>query len=139
MTDDAPDAIWIPTLRLGGEATTRQRQRNFALYKRLESGDGSGDFRSIGLSSFVFEVSLVDTSRAIGGKTIDGKPGALTFRLDKDSDCFRRLLHVISDHFDTRCDADDEVARLRAVLLEVKRGVDAGSWEAVNNALAGVP
>jgi hypothetical protein len=51
---------------------------------------------------------------------IGGNPPCYTFRIDKGSECFRRLLNVIADHFDTKCDADDEVERLRARVAELE-------------------
>lgn len=112
--DDTDQPRWVPVLAIGGETTPKQRARNYALYQRLKDGDGTSDYKAAGLSGFVFEVP--SSSVTFGGNTVDGKPGALTFRLDKESDCFRRLLHVITDHFDTKCDADDEVERLRSGL-----------------------
>ena len=84
-----------------------QRHRNHALYLRLKDGDGTGNFRTNGLSGFVFEVPVTDCSYG-------GNPPHFTFRLSKDSECFRRLLRVISDHFDSRCVSDDK--------LELSRG-----------------
>jgi hypothetical protein len=114
--EPSPDARWVPVLVLGGEATMPQRQRNRALYKRLENGDGTGNFRSSGLAGFVYEVPVDVVTR--GG--IGGRPPCYTFRIDKNSECFRRLLNVIADHFDTKCDADDEVERLRARVAELE-------------------
>jgi hypothetical protein len=111
---------YVPALTLGGEATVKQRARNFALYKRLENGDGTGDYKSSGLAGFVYEVPVDVVTR--GG--IGGRPPCYSFRIDKDSECFRRLLHVISDHFDAKCDADDEAARLRAALQAIVDAVD---------------
>ena len=114
--EPSPTARWVPVLAIGGEATAQQRQRNRALYNRLRDGDGTGSFRSSGLAGFVYEVPVDVVTR--GG--IGGNPPCYTFRIDKDSECFRRLLHVISDHFDSKCDADDEVARLRERVTELE-------------------
>jgi hypothetical protein len=109
-TSDTKETKWIPALVIGGETTPKQRQRNFALYQRLREGDGSGEYRASGLSGLTFEVPAGHCVHA------GGNPPRFSFRLDKESDCFNRLLHVIADHFDTKCDADDEVERLRAGL-----------------------
>jgi hypothetical protein len=117
MSDETDNMHYAPAIAIGGDATIKQRQRNAALYRRLRDGDGTGDFKSSGLASFTFEVPFASCSYG-------GNPPSITFRLDKASDCLQRLLHVISDHFDTRCDADDEVERLRAALDYLKYKVD---------------
>lgn len=109
-------AHWIPAIVIGGEATIPQRQRNFALYQRLRDGfidERMGGLARSGLSGFVFDVPIERLSVGPGAKSF-------SFRLDKDDECFRRLLHVIADHFDSRCDADDEVDRLRARVAELE-------------------
>ena len=127
MSDEIDNMRYVPAIAIGGEATIKQRQRNAALYRRLRDGDGTGDFKSSGLASFTFEVPFASCSYG-------GSPPSITFRLDKDSDCFRRLLHVISDHFDTKCDADDEVERLTAVAEAADYYVAAGGAREASDA-----
>lgn len=112
MSEDQENTkpTWVHALTLGSETTPAQRQRNFALHQRLKEGDPADD-RAHGLSHFIFDVPIGRMSMSPRGDTF-------SFRLDKSDECFSRLLHVIADHFDTRCDADDEVARLRALLAE---------------------
>lgn len=110
--DDTPR--WVPVLTIGGETTPEQRARNFALYQRLKDGfDDPRGFRDRGLSSFVYDVPIERLSLGPGAQSF-------SFRLDKEDECFRRLLRVITNYFDERCDADDEVARLRARVAELE-------------------
>src|SRR4051812_24083017 len=105
MADTSPDARWVPAIEFSGEATIPQRMRNFALYRRLRDGfidDRSGGLARSGLSGFVYDVPIERLSFGPNGKTF-------SFRLDKSDECFMRLLHVIADHFDAKCAADDEV------------------------------
>lgn len=124
---DEPRGEWKPTLVIESPCTPKQRARNYALYSRLYYGvppeERTGESREgIGLHVFQFSVPLADCS--IGG------PGPeVSFRLKPDGECLRRLCSYITDHFDTKCDADDEVERLtaenaalRAELAEVRRG-----------------
>lgn len=100
---------WVPALVLESQATPEQSARNYKLYTRLRDGtpvaERTGSRDGVGLHVFVFEVPLVDCQIY---------RDEITFRLGKESECYRRLLSYISDHFDTKCDADDEVKRLRA-------------------------
>lgn len=114
-------ARWVPVLEIGGEATLLQRARNAALYRRLRDGDGTGDFKSSGLAGFVYEVPIERLR-------FSPKGDSFSFRLEETDECFTRLLHVISDHFDTKCDADDEVTRLRARVAELEAQLD-NAWE----------
>ena len=107
------DFHWVPILTIGGECTIPQRQRNSALYLRLKNGDESGDFRSAGLFGFVYDVPIERLHLSPDGKSF-------SFRLEKQDECFDRLLHAITDHFDVRCEADDENERLRARVAELE-------------------
>lgn len=121
--EPSPGARWVPAIVIGGEATIPQRQRNFALYQRLRDGfvdQSRGGLNRGGLSGFVYDVPIERLSIGPGGKSF-------SFRLSKDDECFPRLLHVIADHFDTKCDADDEVERLRARVAELEMQVAGGS------------
>lgn len=116
MTDTgepSPDARWVPTITIGGDATIPQRMRNSALYRRLRDGFVDGGLARSGLSGFVYDVPIERLSFGPGGKTF-------SFRLDKSDECFMRLLNVIADHFDAKCAADDEVERLTARIAELE-------------------
>ena len=63
---------------------------------------------------FVYDVPIERLSLGPAGESF-------SFRLDKNDECFYRLLHVITDYFDERCDADDEVERLRAEVTELRQ------------------
>lgn len=115
---DTGTAHWVPALVIGGETTDRQRQRNRETLQRLRDGDGRGMLRGSGLAGFVFDEPIERLSVGPGGKTF-------SFRLDKGCESFRRLLSVIADHFPDRCDADDEVERLRARVAELEARLDA--------------
>jgi hypothetical protein len=105
------DRQWVHALTLGGETSPAQRARNFTLYLCLKDGDPS-DYRARGLDKFVYVVPA-EQARVTGND--------LTFMLRPTDECYARLLHVIADHFDTKCDADDEVIRLRARVAELER------------------
>lgn len=106
-------AAWVSALRIGGGTTPAQQRRNFALYQRLKDGEGTGDFRTSGLAGFVYDVPIERMRIAPDGSSF-------SFRLDRNDECLRRLLSVVVDHLDTRCDADDEVERLRARVAELE-------------------
>ena len=111
---EEPTARWVQAIVIGGGTTVTQRQRNFALYQRLKDGYGDRrEFDTSGLSGFVYDVPIEQLRIGPSGKSF-------SFRLDKDGECFARLLHAITDHFDTKCDADDEVERLRARVAELE-------------------
>lgn len=113
--EPSADARWVPALVIESKTTPQQRERNRALYLRLRDGQISPrtGVQEVGLSSFVYDVPIERLSVGPAGKSF-------SFRLDKSDECFRRLLSVISDHFDERCDADDEVERLRARVVELE-------------------
>lgn len=104
---------WVPALVLESNTTPRQRARNYALYLRLRDGIPTGERKSsrdgVGLHVFGFEIP---TSSVTAG--FRGDEHTLSFRLDKDGECYRRLLSYITDHFFDDCDADVEADRLRA-------------------------
>ena len=99
---------WVPALVLESQATPEQRARNYRLYERLRDGTPEAERLGLrdgmGLHVFVFEVPLAD---------VKIHRDDVSFRLGNGTECHRRLLSYISDHFDTRCDVDDEVKRLR--------------------------
>lgn len=99
-------AEWVPALVIGGETTPQQRQRNFALYQRLRDGAIGVRGGAGGLSGFVYDVPIERLSLAPGA-------ASFSFRLAKDDECFRRLLSVVTDHFPSECEVDDENAKLR--------------------------
>ena len=102
MSTETKESKWVYALTLGGETTPQQRARNRALYQRLRDGfDDPSGFRDNGLSMFVYDVPIERLSLGPAGESF-------SFRLDKNDECFYRLLHVIADYFDERCDADDE-------------------------------
>ena len=68
--------------------TEKQRRRNIEHYNRIKED----------LHEFVFEDPEV--------------PGR-SFRLDKDSECYARLVKCITNYFPDDCDADAEVERLK--------------------------
>lgn len=115
MEPAEPEMRWVPALVIESKATPQQRARNFALYQRLRDGQVSprNGIQENGLSGFVYDVPIERLSIGPGGRSF-------SFRLQKDDECFRRLLSVISDHFDTKCDADDEVEHLRARVAELE-------------------
>lgn len=120
MSDPSPDERWVPAISIGGEATIAQRQRNFALYKRLRDGfvdERAGNLARSGLSGFVYDVPIERLS-------IGPLGNSFSFRLKPEDECFQRLLHVIADHFDSKCDADDEVERLHAGIRALHDMVD---------------
>lgn len=106
---------WVPVLVLGGQTTPEQRARNCDLYKRIRDGVPEAEregLRGGPLHHFVFDVPM-DTVRM--GPVSGASPrGSVSFRLDPDGECYRRLLSCIADNFHTSCDADAEVARIRA-------------------------
>ncbi len=104
---------WVPALVIEGKTTAQQRARNYAFYERLRDGV-PGDYHQSGLKQFVFEVP-------VSACTMGGKPPMFTFRLDPDSECYRRLVQYIVAHTDEKCDADDEVLRLRARVAELEQ------------------
>lgn len=83
---DTEGMAYYPALVIGGNTTPEQRAKNWKLYKRLEEG----------LRAFVYEVPISRMSL--------GPHGEASFRIDPGSDCYRRLLHVIADHFDDGTD-----------------------------------
>ena len=111
-TDPASPTRWVPPLNIGPAASPPQRQRNFALYQRLRDGDPTGGIRRSGLAGFVFEIPP-ERMRVM-------PDGSFAYRLDRNDECFRRLLSVVADHFDLQCDADDERERLRARVAELE-------------------
>lgn len=114
--DDGTSTQYVPVLTIGGEATVSQRSRNFALYRRLKDGDGTGNYKSSGLAGFVYDVPIERLRLSPDGKTF-------SFLLDKSDECFARLLHVISDHFDTKCEADAQLIHLRRENSEIRRSL----------------
>lgn len=105
---------WVPALVIGGQATPRQRKRNFAFYERIRDGVPN-DYHQGGLKQFVFEVpaescELGPASPSNGGRS------HFTFRLDPSSDCYRRLVSYVVGHTASDCDADHSVDQLRKML-----------------------
>ena len=119
MDDDAKETRWVHALTLGGETTPQQRARNSALHQRLKDGFAGCRGSEGGLSQFIYDVPIERLQMGPGGRTF-------SFRLEKTDECFHRLLNVIADHFDERCDADDEVERLRAEIAELRQHKDGG-------------
>lgn len=109
MADETDGMRYVPAITIGGDATISQRQRNAALHRALCDGDGTGDFRSSGLAGFVYDLPIERLSIGTGGRSF-------SFRMERTDECFMRLLNVIAGHYPSRCDADDEVIRLRALL-----------------------
>lgn len=107
---------YIPAFTLGGDATPTQRVRNSVLYRRLKDGDPSDvSMRGAsGLSGFVYDVPIQRLRLSPRGDSF-------SFRLEKDDECFYRLLNVICDHFESKCDADDEVDLLREKVARLER------------------
>ena len=105
---------WVPVLLLESNTTPTQRARNYALYLRLRDGIPVDERKTsrdgVGLHLFQFEVPIRSCTYWDGA----GEPSYM-FRLDKDGECYRRLLSYITDHFPDDCDADTEVERLRAI------------------------
>jgi hypothetical protein len=112
------ESHWVHALTIGGETSPEQRQRNLTVYQRLK--DGALDVRgnSNGLSAFCYDVPIERLRMGPGGKSF-------SFVLNKNDECFARLLNVIADHFDSKCDADDKVAlleeKIRALSVEIDR------------------
>jgi hypothetical protein len=124
--EPGPNARWVPTITLGGECTLKQRQRNFAIYQRLKDGDHRPSSRSsTGLAGFVYDVPIERMRIAPDGKSF-------SFRLQKDDECLYRLIHVVTDHFDESCDADDEVERLKARIAELEAQPSTGHSHVVD-------
>lgn len=124
MTNET-EQHWVPAITLEAQATPEQRARNYALYLRLRDGtpeaERLGTRDGVGLHVFTFEVPAADCAM---DNSYSQKAGGMvphwSFRLDRDSECYRRLLSYISDHFDTKCDADEEVVRLRAEVADLR-------------------
>lgn len=98
---------YVPALVIESRVTPEQRERNYALYSRLYHGvppeKRTGESREgIGLHMFQFSVPIEDVS--IGMREV-------SFRLNPESECLRRLCSYISDHFDSSCAADADHAR----------------------------
>lgn len=115
--EPSPSARGVPALVIESatRVTPQQRARNIAAYNRLKDGQISPRHggQESGLSGFVYDVPIERLSIAPSGKTF-------SFRLQKDDECFWRLLSVISDHFDGFCDADDQVDKMQATLRLVE-------------------
>lgn len=113
MTTTESQGQYVPAIVIGGQATVEQRARNFAFYQRLKAE----------LHRFQFE------------------RGGETFLLDPESDCYRRLVAAVVSLCDLKCDADDEVARLRGVLATELRDVERleGEVARLNALLSAVP
>lgn len=116
MSSAAAPEQYVFALSIGGEASPTQRVRNYVLYQRLKDGDGTENFQSSGLSAFVYDVPIERLRLSPDGKTF-------SFRLDKSDERFARLLHVISDRFDTKCESDDELIQLRRENSEIRRSL----------------
>jgi hypothetical protein len=118
MSDsDETRGTYVKALVFEAEATPQQRNRNYAFYLRIRDGV-DGDHRQSGLKSFVFEVP-VDSCSGVGNSwTKEGMKPHFSFRLDPESDCYRRLCSYIVGHTDAKCDADDEAEKLPTLLSE---------------------
>ena len=112
--DTEPHGEWVPALRIESTTTPRQRARNFAFYERIRDGV-PGDFRQSGLKSFVFEVPS-DRCEVGPASPSNGHRTHFSFRLDPESDCYRRLVSYIVGHTASDCDADHSVDQLRRML-----------------------
>lgn len=121
--DETDGMRYVPAFTIGGEATVAQRQRNAALYRALRDGDGTGDFKSSGLAGFVYDLPIERLSIGPGGQSF-------SFRMQKTDECFTRLLHVIADHFPSKCDADDRVLELEKRVAELALTVAEASADA---------
>lgn len=133
MSTDETRGHYVKALVIESPTTPKQRARNYALYLRLRDGtpveERSGTRDGVGLNVFGFEVPLASMSM---GSSSTGEP-SMSFRLDKNGECYRRLLSYISDHFPYSCDADDEVAALTA-----ERDAAVADMEAAEQRMAGV-
>jgi hypothetical protein len=115
MDDASADTEWVPVLVLDSGVTVQQRGRNRDIYQRLRNGVPEEErcgLRGGPLHHMVFEIPV--------GSVSFGPYGTISFRLDPDGDCFRRLLSCITDALPLRCAADDEVAALKAEIARLK-------------------